>query len=34
MNFTVDLEYTTCSPQDGLPFTEETLCRRRIPFTF
>ena len=34
MNFTVDLEYTSCSPQDGLPFTEETFCRRSIPFTF
>ena len=34
MNFTVDLEYTPRSPQDGLPFTEETFCRRSIPFTF
>ena len=34
MNFTVDLEYTPYSPQDGLPFTEKTFCRCSVPFTF
>jgi nicotinamidase-related amidase len=34
LSFVLGLEYTPRRPQEGLPFTEESFARRRVPFEF